>query len=115
MAETFWRRRSSPYGRGGFRPLSPLEVQPSRMEPSMLTATHATPIDATAVKAALDRLDHVAREAERKWGIGRLRLLVDDELRAKFDRQARLLDDALWGSPASVDGKVILAQINAME
>jgi hypothetical protein len=80
------------------------------------TALRATPLDphhADLVKAALDRLDHTAHEAERKWGIGRLRLLVDDVLRAKFDRQAKLLDEALWGGNAS--GHEILAQIDAME
>jgi hypothetical protein len=80
-----------------------------------LTATVATPIDAIAMRAALDRLDHTAREMERKWGVGRLRLLVDDVLRAKFDRQLKLLDEALWGEPGSVDGRTIVSQIDATE
>ena len=32
-------------------------------------------------------LDQVALGMERKWGAGRLRLLVSDFLRAKFDEQ----------------------------
>jgi hypothetical protein len=32
---------------------------------------------------------------ERKWGIGRLRLLVSDLLRAKFDAQKDKLDAAI--------------------
>jgi hypothetical protein len=48
-----------------------------------------------AIRSILDGLAHVVGEAERKWGIGRLRLLVDDTLRARFDRQARLLDQAI--------------------
>ena len=35
------------------------------------------------------------RELDRKWGIGRLRLLVDDALRARFDQQRRLFNAAL--------------------
>jgi hypothetical protein len=80
-----------------------------------LTATHATPLDASAIKAALDRLDHTAHELERKWGVGRLRMLVDDLLRARFDRQAKLLDEALWGEPGSRHGTEVVAQIDAME
>jgi hypothetical protein len=39
------------------------------------------------MKAVVDGVDHVARSMESKWGVGRLRLLVDDELRTRFDRQ----------------------------
>jgi hypothetical protein len=46
-------------------------------------------------KAILDGLDKTARQMERKWGIGRLRLLVDDALRAKFDAQKAKLDAAI--------------------
>lgn len=47
-----------------------------------------------AIRSIFDGLDHVVAEHERRWGIGRLRLLVDDVLRARFDRQRCLLDDA---------------------
>lgn len=77
-----------------------------------LRATATSPHDAVAIKAALDGLDHTAHQAERKWGIGRLRLLVDDLLRARFDRQCALLDDALWGTAT---GTEILAQIAATQ
>jgi hypothetical protein len=46
-------------------------------------------------KAILDGLDETARQMERKWGVGRLRLLVDDALRAKFDAQKAKLDAAI--------------------
>jgi hypothetical protein len=52
-------------------------------------------------QAALDGLDHVASEMELKWGVGRLRLLVDDELRARFDRQAAKLRSAIASGQAS--------------
>ena len=48
-----------------------------------------------AIRAILDGLDLVATEMERKWGVGRLRLLVSDYLRAKFDAQKDKLDAAI--------------------
>lgn len=52
-------------------------------------------------QAALDALDHVAAGMERKWGVGRLRLLVDDGLRVRFDAQKEKLDAAIAsGEPA---------------
>jgi hypothetical protein len=47
------------------------------------------------IRAALDGVNHVASEMERKWGVGRLRLLVSDLLRAKFDAQRDKLDAAV--------------------
>ena len=47
------------------------------------------------IQAMIDGLDQVARAMERKWGIGRLRLLVSDLLRAKFDEQKDRLDAAI--------------------
>ena len=46
-------------------------------------------------QAILDGLDETARQMEGKWGVGRLRLLVDDALRAKFDAQKVKLDAAI--------------------
>src|SRR5512146_1769257 len=47
-----------------------------------------------AIRAIIDGLDQVAVAMERKWGVGRLRLLVSDFLRAKFDEQKDRLDAA---------------------
>ena len=47
------------------------------------------------IRAIIDGLDQVALEMERKWGVGRLRLLVSDLLRAKFDAQKDKLDAAI--------------------
>jgi len=47
------------------------------------------------IRAMLDGLDQVATAMERKWGVGRLRLLVSDFLRAKFDAQKDKLDAAI--------------------
>ena len=47
------------------------------------------------IRAIVDGLDQLSREMERKWGVGRLRLLVSDLLRAKFDAQKDKLDAAL--------------------
>ena len=43
--------------------------------------------DFDRMKAAVDGVDHFACTMEKKWGVGRLRLLVDDDLRCRFDRQ----------------------------
>ena len=48
-----------------------------------------------AIRAIIDGLDQVAFEMERKWGVGRLRLLVSDLLRAKFDAQKDKLEAAI--------------------
>src|SRR5512147_2879673 len=48
-----------------------------------------------AIRAIIDGLDQLACEMERKWGVGRLRLLVGDLLRAKFDAQKDKLDAAI--------------------
>lgn len=49
-----------------------------------------------AGRAYLDEADHTAIEMEARWGVGRLRLLVEPELREKFDRQRYLLNQAIW-------------------
>lgn len=46
-------------------------------------------------KAITDGVDFIASEMERKWGIGRLRLLVNDDLRSRFDAQAEKFDAAI--------------------
>lgn len=45
--------------------------------------------------SVIDGLDAVAHDMETLWGVGRLRLLVSDFLRAKFDAQAHKLNAAL--------------------
>jgi hypothetical protein len=47
------------------------------------------------IQAMVDGLDQVALAMERKWGVDRLRLLVPDLLRAKFDEQKDRLEQAL--------------------
>jgi hypothetical protein len=47
-------------------------------------------------QAHVDEMDLVAIEMEKRWGAGRLRLLVDPILREKFDRQRYLVNQALW-------------------
>ena len=43
--------------------------------------------DYSLAKAILDGVDHTLSTAERTWGVDRLRLLVSDDLRARWDRQ----------------------------
>jgi hypothetical protein len=47
-------------------------------------------------QAHVDEMDLVAIEMEKRWGAGRLRLVVDPILREKFDRQRYLINQALW-------------------
>lgn len=71
-----------------------------------------TDLDYSEIKSALDGLDEVASQAERKWGYGRLPMLVEDGLRAKFERQMDNVDKVLRHD----DGvrEEILAQVAAM-
>ena len=64
-----------------------------------------------AIRAIINGLDQVAIEMERKWGVGRLRLLVSDLLRAKFDAQKDKLDAAI----ASNQEQYIRAQAEGMK
>lgn len=48
-----------------------------------------------AIQAVIDGVDELVSRMERKWGVGRLELLVDDELREKFRRQFRRYNDAI--------------------
>ena len=54
--------------------------------------------DSYRIQAMVEGLDQVAIAMERKWGVGRLRLLVSDLLRAKFDEQKDRLDQAIAGN-----------------
>ena len=49
-----------------------------------------------AGRAYVDGADQTAAEMEAKWGVDRLRLLVDPKLREKFDRQRYLFNQAIW-------------------
>ena len=49
-----------------------------------------------ARQAHIDEAEKVGVEMDRKWGCDRLRLLVDPELRERFDRQRYLYNQALW-------------------
>ena len=62
---------------------------------NLSAATEAMAPSQYRIQALVDGLDQVALAMERKWGVGRLRLLVSDFLRAKFDEQKDRLDAAL--------------------
>lgn len=64
-----------------------------RMKPLLTPSDILPPIQNQ--DAAVEALDQIAREMERKWGIGRLQLVVDPELRERFDRQRAKFDQAL--------------------
>lgn len=61
-----------------------------------------TPNDAATLQALFEGVDAVRDEMQAKWGLDRLPLLVDDDLRAKFYRQqVKWADDlrAAWEAP----------------
>ena len=69
---------------------------PARLDrPASRTWANETP-SWLAGRAALDEADALAIEMERKWGCGRLRLVVSTELRARFDLQRWKLMQAQW-------------------
>jgi hypothetical protein len=49
---------------------------------------------ARTIQGLVQSADLVADAMERKWGVGRLRMLVGDELRERFDRQWAKWQDA---------------------
>lgn len=57
---------------------------------------HRTPGTFIAGQEEVDEVDLIAAQMERKWGVDRLRLLVDKELREKFDRQRYKINQAIW-------------------
>lgn len=48
-----------------------------------------------AIRSVVDGVDEVAREQEAKWGVGRLELLVSDDLREKFRKQLQRFNEAI--------------------
>lgn len=56
------------------------------------------PEDHIRQQAVIDGLDTFVSQMETTWGIGRLRLLVSDFLRIKFDAQNQKLNDAIMAA-----------------
>ena len=73
-------------------------------------ATEAMAPSAYRIQAMTEGLDELAHAMERKWGVGRLRLIVSDFLRAKFDEQKDRLDAALQ----SGEERYVTAQVEGM-
>ena len=59
----------------------------TRPAPKLSPDTEAMAPSEYRIRSMLDGLDQVAVAMERKWGVGRLRLIVSVFLRAKFDEQ----------------------------
>jgi hypothetical protein len=74
---------------------SAMSRQPQRKAGTLDPTTDPMAPARYRIQAMVDGLDQVALAMERKWGVGRLRLLVSDPLRAKFDEQKDRLDAAL--------------------
>jgi hypothetical protein len=73
-------------------------------------ATSPSAPDEYRIRALVDGLDHLSAEMERIWGVDRLRLLVSDLLRAKFDEQQARVDAAI----ASGHETFVRVQVEAM-
>jgi hypothetical protein len=73
---------------------------PSSVEPS---GHIRSAWDQDLIRSALDGLDEIAARHERVWGAGRLRLLVDTELRARFDRQTERVNGLIWSDLSARD------------
>ena len=65
---------------------------PSVVHPNAWNKSHGTYI---AGAAHIDGVDTIAAEMERRWGCGRLRLLVSPELRERFDKQRYKFNSAI--------------------
>jgi len=63
------------------------------------------------IQAMVEGVDQVAVAMERKWGFGRLRQLVGDDLRARFDQQKDRLDAAI----VSAQERYVAAQAEGMK
>lgn len=68
-------------------------IPPTRQQLEMSRAAFAP--TGHLQKAITDGVDFIATGMERKWGIGRLRLLVSDDLRARFDAQGEKFNAAI--------------------
>ena len=65
--------------------------------------SNRSPADTDAIAAAIVGLDRDARALETQWGVGRLLVLADDLLRAKFNRQARRLNELVASAASAQD------------
>lgn len=72
--------------------------------------SNRSPADTDAIAAAIVGLDRDARALETQWGVGRLLVLADDLLRAKFTRQARRLNELVASDASAQD---VLAHVEA--
>jgi hypothetical protein len=67
--------------------------------------------DYGTIQNSIIGLDAFVAGLEREWGVGRLRLLAPDDLRARFDRQCQKLDEAVWSEKPAAE---VVGQIDAM-
>lgn len=58
--------------------------------------TKATALEDAQIAAHIAQVDAVAFDMEQKWGVGRLTLLVDPELAARFQLQAQAFNKAIY-------------------
>ncbi len=81
-----------------------------RLAAALSPTADAMAPQAYRIRSMVDGLDRLAVVMERKWGVGRLRLLVPELLRARFDEQKDRLDAAL----RSGEERFVSAQVDGM-
>ena len=67
------------------------------------------------IRAGFDGVDEVATNMERKWGVDRLRRLVSDDLRERFDRQCRKFNEAIFPSGGDYDLREVEKHANGLK
>jgi hypothetical protein len=83
----------------------------SRLGRKLGPMTEAMSSSGYRIQAMVEGLDQVAIAMERKWGLDRLRVIVSDCLRAKFDEQKDRLDAAIQ----SGEERYVAAQVDGMK
>ena len=66
--------------------------------------SHLSQTEVKRIRESVDKVQTVMDQATAKWGSGRLRLLVNEDLRARFDRQRLAYNRSVWrGDLAEVE------------
>ena len=70
--------------------------------------------EADRIKSIIDGVDAVATDMEFKWGVDRLRLLVDSDIRLRFDQQAIDFNAEVWPDDREPDVGRVDTQASGM-
>lgn len=85
--------RSIKRGKVNYEPQQPMIPEERRIPAARWQKSYGMFITG---QSFIDEAKIVEREMNRRWGAGRLRLIVGADLRDKFDRQRYLFNQAVW-------------------